>query len=338
MRQGLALEVRPPMALVTGSEFELRNPHPIADTLPGVFREAFLDERRRTARESFGARFISALDMVLAPVLATLDNIDAYFDADTTPEDFLAWLGSWVAASVDAGWPEDRRRAFVGQAAELYRRRGTAEGLRDHVQIHTGGVVEIIENGGSSFSVTADGKLPGTPEAVVVVRVTVDDPDEIDKVKLEELVMSSKPAHVVHRIEVLGSGGRGGKKARADAPTAATVDVASVVADVKAEAKKAAKEAADEVTPTAKAEAAPEGSAAAAGADESSAAAPAAEAPPAPEAAPAAEPAPTTKAAKADTAKAEVTKPQAAEPADPPASDAPSDTPPAAAKDDKPAS
>lgn len=255
MRNGLALEVRPPMAMVTGEEFELRNPHPIVETLPGVFREAWLDEQRRTAREPFGTRFISALDSVLAPVLTTLDNIEAYFDADTTPEDFLAWLGSWVAASVDASWPEDRRRAFVGQAAELYRRRGTADGLRDHVQIHTGGIVEIIENGASSWSATADGKLPGTPEPVVVVRVTVDDPDSIDTIKLNELVMSSKPAHVVHRIEVLGSAQRAGRKAKADAP--ATLDVAAVVADVKAEAKKASKAGDDEVTPTPKAEAGP---------------------------------------------------------------------------------
>lgn len=251
MRNGLALAVRPPMALVTGEEFELRNPHPIVDTLPGVFREAFLDEQRRTARVPFGTRFISALDSVLAPVIGTLDNIDAYFDPDTTPEDFLAWLGSWVAASVDAGWPEDRRRAFVGQAAELYRRRGTADGLRDHVQIHTGGIVEIIENGGSSWSATADGKLPGTPEAVVVVRVIVDDPDAIDKVKLHELVQASKPAHVVHRVEIVASAQRGkGKTKAGEAPV--PLDVATVVADARAEAKKASKATTDEVTPTAR--------------------------------------------------------------------------------------
>ena len=313
MRNGLALEVRRPMALVTGEEFELRNPHPIAQTLPGVFRESWVDEQRRTAREPFGTRFISALDSVLAPVLGTLDNVPAYFDADTTPEDFLGWLGSWVAASVDAGWPEDRRRAFVGQAAELYRRRGTADGLRDHVQIHTGGVVEIIENGASSWSATADGKLPGTPEAVVVVRVTVDDPDSIDRVKLDELVQSSKPAHVVHRVEVLASGQRGGKKAKGDAAEAGTVDVASVVADVKAEAKKAAKATADEVTPTAKAEVAPAIDAAPAADAVSAPEAPAETDPPAP----AAEAAPAAAPPKADPPKAET--PKAEKPADPPA-------------------
>jgi phage tail-like protein len=311
MRNGFALEIRAPMALATGQEFELVNPHPIADTLPGVFRESWLDERRRTAREPFGTRFISALDTVLAPVLSTMDNIDSYFDADTTPEDFLGWLGSWVAASVDAGWPEDRRRAFVGQAAELYRRRGTADGLRDHVQIHTGGTVTIIENGASSWSATADGKLPGTPEAVVVVRVSVDDPDSIDKVKLDELVQSSKPAHVVHRIEVIGTGRTKGK-AKADGP--APLDVASVVADVKAEEKKAAKATADEVTPTARDQTA------------------VAEVSPVAQAAPPVEAAPAAEAPMADTPKPEPTKAQAA-----PAADKPAPEPPAKDKDDKPA-
>lgn len=210
---------------------ELVNPHPLADSLPGVYRDAWIDERRRTAREPFGTRFISALDTVLAPVLATLDNLEAYFDADTTPEDFLAWLGEWVAASVDAGWPEDRRRAFVGQAAELYRRRGTAAGLRDHVLIHTGGTVEIVENGASSWSAKPDGKLPGSPEPVVVIRVTVDDPDAIDSTKLEAMVRASKPAHVVHRLEVLGTAQRAARKAKPALPAADESSVAEAAAD-----------------------------------------------------------------------------------------------------------
>ena len=191
------------------------NPHPLAESLPGVYRDSWLEERRRTAREPFGTRFLGSFDAVLAPILATLDSLDAYLDADTTPEDFLPWLGEWVAAAVDASWDEDRRRAFVGQAAELFRRRGTAAGLRDHVQIHTGGVVEIVDNGGSSWSAKADGKLPGSPEPVVVVRVTVDDPGSIDTARLDALVHASKPAHVVHRVEVIAAGARSARRARA---------------------------------------------------------------------------------------------------------------------------
>jgi phage tail-like protein len=220
-------------ALATGTEFVLINPHPLAETLPGVYRDAWIDERRRTAREPFGRRFISALDTVLAPVLATLDNLEAYLDADTTPEDFLVWLGLWVAAPVDNAWSEDRRRAFVGQAAELYRRRGTAAGLRDHVQIHTGGAVEIVENGASSWSDKPEGKLPGSPEPVVVIRVTVDDPDSIDRTKLDALVHASKPAHVVHRVEVVGTGERAARKGKT---AAATVEAAVAEAAATAEA------------------------------------------------------------------------------------------------------
>jgi phage tail-like protein len=229
MRGGLAVDDPAGLADEPGA-YTLVNPHPLAETLPGVYRDAWMDEYRRTAREPFGTRFISALDDVLAPVLATLDSFEGYLDPTTTSEDFLAWLGEWVAASVDAGWSEDRRRAFVARAAELYRRRGTAEGLHDHVQIHTGGTVEIVENGASSWSAKPDGKLPGSPEPVVVVRVVVDDPDSIDRTKLEAIVHASKPAHVVHRVEVVGTAQRTSRKARAgtaeDAAAAATDAVA----------------------------------------------------------------------------------------------------------------
>jgi len=220
MRAGLAELDGPALAGPGDGSFHLRSPHPIAETLPGVYRDTWVDERRRTAREPFGERFIAALDDVLAPVLATLDNLSAYFDPGTTPEDFLAWLGEWVAAPVDASWSEDRRRAFVAQAAELYRRRGTAAGLRDHLLIHTGGTVEIIENGASSWSAKPDAKLPGSPEAVVVVRITVDDPDSVDEAKLDALVAASKPAHVVHRLEILGAGQRAARKAKPAADAA----------------------------------------------------------------------------------------------------------------------
>lgn len=240
MRGGLAVDDPAGLADEPGA-YVLVNPHPLAETLPGVYREAWLDERRRTAREPFGTRFISALDDVLAPILATLDNFEAYLDPTTTSEDFLAWLGEWVAASVDAGWPEDRRRAFVAKAAELYRRRGTAAGLHDHVQIYTGGHVEIVENGASSWSAKPEGKLGGSPEPVVVVRVIVDDPDSLDRTKLDAMVHASKPAHVVHRVELQATAKRASGRAK---PASAEDAVAEAAA-------KAEQASAHDVTPKA---------------------------------------------------------------------------------------
>ena len=230
MRGGLAVDDPAGLADEPGA-YVLVNPHPLADTLPGVYREAWVDERRRTNREAFGTRFISALDDVLAPILSTLDNFESYLDPTTTSEDFLAWLGEWVAATVDASWPEDRRRAYVAEAAELYRRRGTAAGLRDHVQIYTGGMIEIVENGASSWSAKSDGKLPGSPEPVVVVRVIVDDPDTLDLAKVDAMVRASKPAHVVHRVELVATA----KRATGRAKAATTDEPAAAAAPAKAE-------------------------------------------------------------------------------------------------------
>jgi phage tail-like protein len=185
-------------------DFRLVSPHPLAATLPGVYREAWIDDRARDpGAEPFGPRFLAAFDDLLAPILSTIDNLDAYLDPGTTPEDFLGWLGEWVAATVDETWAEGGRRAFVSAAAELYRRRGTAAGLKAHIEIHTGATVEVIENGASAWSATPGGKIPGTVRPLVVVRVAVDDPAKVDKRKLEALVQAAKPAHVPHRVEVV---------------------------------------------------------------------------------------------------------------------------------------
>ena len=86
----------------------LSSPYRIAEFLPSVYQED----------DPFIQRFTAGLDEVLAPVLSTLDCIDAYVDPHLTPEDFLGWLGSWVGAVVDDETPLALRRAAVGQAAQ----------------------------------------------------------------------------------------------------------------------------------------------------------------------------------------------------------------------------
>jgi phage tail-like protein len=150
---------------------------------------------------------LASLDEVLAPVISTIDNFDAYLDPRLTPEDFLAWLAGWVGIAMDEGWDEARKRMVVARAVELYRLRGTAAGLAGQVEIQTGGTVEIVENGATGWSVDPGGELPGSPDPLVVVRITVPDPKAIDTQRLDMLVAAAKPAHVLHRIEIVkGSG------------------------------------------------------------------------------------------------------------------------------------
>jgi phage tail-like protein len=177
----------------------LASPHPLGPALPAIYQE-----------DEFGQRMLDALDEVVAPIYSTLDNFEAYLDPWLAPDDFLAWLAAWVGIAIDERWDEARRRQVVARAVELYGRRGTATGLAGQVEIQTGGRVEIVENGATAWSVDPGGDLPGSPDPMVVVRVTVPNPSTVDTARLDALVAAAKPAHVMHRIEIArGTAGKG---------------------------------------------------------------------------------------------------------------------------------
>jgi phage tail-like protein len=166
-------------------------PYTIGEQLPAVFQE-----------DPFAMRFSAGFDDVLAPILSTLDCLEAYVDPWLTPEDFLDWLAGWVGMVLDENWPLDRRRAVAAHAVELFRRRGTAAGLREIVELFTAGSVQINESGGTAVSQEPGGELPGEPNPRLSVRVWLDDPDSISESVLDSLVAATKPAHVVHRVEI----------------------------------------------------------------------------------------------------------------------------------------
>lgn len=176
----------------------LESPHPLGPSLPALYQD-----------DDFVQRMLGGLDAVLAPVFSTIDNFDAYLDPRLTPDDFLAWLAGWVGIALDDSWDADRRRAIVARAVELYRLRGTAAGLAGQVEIQTGGTVEIVENGATGWSVDPGGDLPGSADPQMVVRVTVPEPKAVDAQRLDQLVAAAKPAHVLHRIEIVKGAAKG---------------------------------------------------------------------------------------------------------------------------------
>jgi phage tail-like protein len=182
---------------VRGTIAGLASPNPLGRALPAVYQ----DDRLAQA-------MLDGLDEVVAPIFATLDDLDAYLDPHLAPDDFVAWLAGWVGIALDESWDIERRRQVVARAVELYERRGTAAGLGQQVEIHTGGTVEIIENGGTAWSIDPGGDLPGSAAPLVVVRVAVDDPTEVDAARIDAIVAASKPAHVEHRVEIVKAGAR----------------------------------------------------------------------------------------------------------------------------------
>jgi phage tail-like protein len=166
---------------------------PMGPALPSLFQE-----------DPFAQRFITAFDDALAPIMASLDNLTAYFDPWLAPEDFLQWLGTWLGLLLDESWPLERRRALLFRAVELYRIRGTVRGLRTQIEIATAGGVEIVDTGGAAFSQKAEASLPGSPNFALMVRVQVDNPERFSSGWLYALVAALKPAHVTHRVELTG--------------------------------------------------------------------------------------------------------------------------------------
>ncbi len=169
--------------------------HPIGSALPAMFHD-----------DQFAQRWCDGLDGVLAPVPATLDSFWAYLDPALAPIDFVEWLGGWVGLEVDHTWPEERRRDFIGHAAQLYAWRGTARGLADLIEIYLGVRPTITDDCTGVWSERPGTDLPGADDPVLVVRLEVDDPSSVDATRLSNMVTRNKPAHVTHRLEIVGRG------------------------------------------------------------------------------------------------------------------------------------
>ncbi len=171
----------------------LRSPHPLALGLPAIYQE----------EDPFTIRLTEAFDDVLAPVFSTLDNLPAYFDPSLTPPDFLGWLASWVALELDESWDLGRRRRAVKSGVDLLRRRGTAVGLADELRLATGTEVEVLENGGTAWSLDPGSPMVGTPDPALLVRIVTADAGALDLDRVARIISAGKPAHVPHTVEIV---------------------------------------------------------------------------------------------------------------------------------------
>ncbi|GGM01291.1 MULTISPECIES: phage tail protein [Micromonospora] len=170
----------------------LATPDPLGRRLPAVY-----------AADDLAQRLTGGFDQVLAPVHATLDSLWAYFDPALAPPDFVDWLGSWVAAGGGRDRPAAERRRVVAGAVARHRVRGTAAGLAEEVRLATGLVPEIVESGGTTWSVTPGTALPGSAVPALTVRVYAPEPSDALVARLRAVVEANRPAHVPYTVEVL---------------------------------------------------------------------------------------------------------------------------------------
>ncbi|MDN5798371.1 MAG: phage tail protein [Intrasporangium sp.] len=171
---------------------DLDTAFPLLFQLPGVYQDG-----------DFTPKFLQAFDDCLAPVLSTLDNLRSYVDPRLAPADFVAMLAYWVAVQVDDQMQVPDQRQAVVDAMRTHARRGTAAALRGVVAHLTGAEVEVSDSGAVTTSSTPGTPLPGAAVPEVHVRIVVDDPEGVDRARVESVLRTVKPVHVRHVLEVV---------------------------------------------------------------------------------------------------------------------------------------
>jgi phage tail-like protein len=149
--------------------------------LPDIYQE-----------NDFLQRFLRIFEDIWEPLEHRQDHISLYFDPRTCPVSFLPWLASWLDIPLNPHWPEARQRRLLSQAMELYSWRGTAYGLARMIEICTGLAPEITQKPNEPF--------------VFHVRITLSltvNGEVVDRVFIEELIQTHKPAHAGYILEVL---------------------------------------------------------------------------------------------------------------------------------------
>ena len=185
-----------------------------------------------------GRNFVRDLLQVMQHVQfqtdAKLDNLERYFDAHECPPEFLDYLASWVALTLESGWSEHKRRSLIKKAVELYHLRGTPRGLRVYLRIFTGVDPQIVENAwpfegfvvGVSSTIGVDTILTHQVDTahtfVVKIPLPIEEVDAQTILRIHRIIEQEKPVHTEYYLLFA-------EREEVELDTAITVGVTSTV-------------------------------------------------------------------------------------------------------------
>lgn len=93
------------------------------DLLPAIYRAD-------PDAADFTARFLALFDASIDDLDSAIERAPALLDAGGVPDGVLPWLGSFLGLIFDPAWDAARSRAILRAIPELYRLRGTLTGLK----------------------------------------------------------------------------------------------------------------------------------------------------------------------------------------------------------------
>jgi len=153
--------------------------------------------------------FVEYLD----PGLVPLDAPDANGALNS---EFLTYLASWVALTLDQNWDLEKRRDWLRRIVPLYKRRGTRDGIEEYLRVFVGNQVTVEELPGGfiiaepdNSTVGVDTFIAGAPAYFFRVRINIGFPPEpfvIDEWRnvhngTRAIVDLEKPAHTYYTLE-----------------------------------------------------------------------------------------------------------------------------------------
>jgi phage tail-like protein len=133
------------------------------------------------------SRFLALFESILIPIEWNIDNFDLYLDPQTSPVGFLPWLCNWFEMVFDDTWNERQQRQFLGEAAELYGRRGTQWAMSRLLEIYTGHAPQI------------DDKAANLDPFTFIVNIPVRE-KELNRTLIEHIIDGNKPAHTTYKL------------------------------------------------------------------------------------------------------------------------------------------
>ncbi len=99
--------------------------------------------RRPEAGAHLTERFLSIFESLLEELGDAVADAWRCFDPRTVPADCFDWLASWLDLVVDEVWTLEQKRALLGRAFDLYRRKGTMGALQDALDIVLDGATAV---------------------------------------------------------------------------------------------------------------------------------------------------------------------------------------------------
>lgn len=94
----------------------------------------------------FLERFLSIFEHFFAGFQDEIADIARYFDPASTEKEFIPWLATWLALTLDEKWPEEKRRELIKRAYQLFKMRGTLRGLQEVIKVYTGKKFPVLEH------------------------------------------------------------------------------------------------------------------------------------------------------------------------------------------------